>query len=271
MACALVVILAGLCAFAGLHFHEDFAFVARFQALGKNAQGFREYRHRQTGIVFVRVPGGTALLGTSDDERAVLVSLVLAEIGQTPAPVAGYEFSNEKPRETHHVRPFLIAKHELTQGDWRKILGEGSDGRVEDDVFPLVSASWDDCRAFCKKTGLRFPSEAEWEFACRGGDDESDPTAEVDRVDAEAWYRGNSGGEFHRGGLKAPNGFGLFDMKGNAWEMCADDYDEIGRRKPVRGGSRGSRAWHCRCSARNWVFTGFGKLDVGFRPAYSAP
>lgn len=271
LACALGVAIVGLGAVAGLYLRDDFLFMVRFQALGKNPQGFREYRHRRTGIVFVRLPGGAAFLGTSDDERAVLVSQVLAQTGGTNLRGANSQFSEEKPKDLCVVRPFLIAKYELTQGAWRRIMGEAGDESLDDAALPLASASWDDCRAFCDVTGLRFPTEAEWECACRGGNDDSDPTAELDRVDAEAWYRGNSGGDFHRGGLKAPNGFGLFDMKGNAWEMCGDDYDDNGRNRPARGGSRASSPWQCRCGARVGVLSGFGKSDVGFRPAYSAP
>ncbi len=86
----------------------------------------------------------------------------------------------------------------------------------------MVNVSWNNAQKFCTKTGFRLPSEAEWEYACRGGVTTGYYWGE--KVDGDyCWYFKNSGGEIQPVRKKKPNSFGLYDMSGNAWEFCQDE------------------------------------------------
>jgi formylglycine-generating enzyme required for sulfatase activity len=237
-------------------------FAWQFERLGRNAQGCLEYRHRQTGIVFVKVPGGTFLMGSPEDEKGRI----------------GDELQ-------HHVTrsPFLIAKHEVTQAQWRRVMGSDPSG-FKGDELPVETVSWEDCQEFCKKTGLALPSEAQWEYACRAGT--TGPFA--GELGTLGWYDGNSQGRTHPVGKQQPNGFGIHDMYGNVWEWCRDAYDEgfyresAGVTDPVceksgsvhpvlRGGGWWDDAGDCRSASRGRDHPR-RRLDIfGLRPSRSLP
>ncbi len=119
-----------------------------FESLGKNEQGYPEYQHRGTGIVFVGLPGGTFDMGSPETES-----------GRQP---------DEGPVHKVTLSPFLIAKHEVSQTEWKKVMGVNP-SKSKGDTLPVGQVSWEDCQEFCKKTGLSFPTEAQWEYACRAG------------------------------------------------------------------------------------------------------
>jgi uncharacterized surface protein with fasciclin (FAS1) repeats/formylglycine-generating enzyme required for sulfatase activity len=134
--------------------------------------------------------------------------------------------------------------------------GEGGDKASPE--LPAL-ASWSRCNEFCRKTGLRLPTEAEWEYACRGGV-EAPRYGELDQV---AWHRGNDGGTSHPVGGKAANGLGFHDMLGNAWEWVNDWYSEYtrepktnpqgpetGTSRIIRGGYFDFEAGFCRATLR---------------------
>ncbi len=239
-----------------------------FEGLGKNEQGYPEYRHRQTGIVFVGLPGGTFLMGSPKDEK-------------------GYR-KREGPQHRVVLSSFLIAKHEVTQEQWEELMGSNpSDHKGRD--LPVVDISWEDCKEFCERTGLSLPTEAQWEYACRAGtmtrfhpgDDESD-------LASLGWYGQNSGNRVHAVGEKLANAWGLHDMHGNVFEWCEDFYDpsfyskeEATRKNPFCASGRGSRvvrgglysegARICRAACRFGYPPSDRSGDTGFRPAWSSP
>lgn len=210
--------------------------------------------------------------------------------------MGGTKYSDEKPVHAVQVNSFAIGKYPITQGQWKKVMGNNpSHFSGGGDQCPVENVSWDDAQAFIKKlnqqTGhtYRLPSEAEWEYACRAGstgqwcfgDDESE-------LQHYAWYKDNSNGKTHPVGEKKPTAFGLYDMHGNVWEWCEDrwhsDYNgapsdgrawvEGGNKKDkrvMRGGSSGNDSNGSRAAIRTSNSPVNRFLSIGFRVARTAP
>ncbi len=133
-------------------------------------------------------------------------------------------------RPVHDVsitRPFWIGKHEVTQGQWKAVMGSNPSGFQGDLERPVENVTWEDTQEFLRRLNrmqsewsFRLPTEAEWEYACRAGTEGMTygPTDDV------AWYGANSGRTTHPVGQKQPNAFGIYDMLGNVWEWCQDYY-----------------------------------------------
>ena len=163
--------------------------------------------------------------------------------------------ADEQPVHTVHItRPFYIAKHAVTLEEYDRFCDDTIGIRRPKDKWgrgnrPVMSVTWYDAVAYCnwlsEKEGLspcysgkgkltwcdfsadgyRLPTEAEWEYAARGGQKSQGYTyAGSDNPDDVAWYRSNSGGQTHPVGQKQPNELGLYDMSGNLWEWCWDWY-----------------------------------------------
>ena len=192
------------------------------------------------------------------------------------------------------TRSFYLGKTEVTQGQWLAVMGttpwKGQTSVKEGDNYPATHVSWDGAQAFCKKLSeresrkYRLPTEAEWEYACRGGrttrfsfgDDES-------QLGAFAWYDKNAddiGEKYaHEVGRKQANPFGLYDMHGNVWEWCADMYagrlsggtDPLvstgGSLRVRRGGGWHSEAANCRSADRGRLAPNLRYAYLGFRVA----
>jgi formylglycine-generating enzyme required for sulfatase activity/uncharacterized RDD family membrane protein YckC len=206
------------------------------------------------GIQLVLIPAGSFAMGSNDGAE------------------------DEKPLHQVSVDAFYIGKYEITEMQWRSVMGIGSN-RVG---WPKTKVSWDDASVFCRnlsyKTGknFRLPTEAEWEYACRArssNDMVSDPAK-------FAWYSSNSRGELHQIGQLAPNSWGVYDMLGNLWEWCADYYDSnyyrqspvsnpygptAGRYRVLRGGSWRDDAIDIRAANRSKYSMNYGGGDYGFR------
>ncbi len=237
-----------------------------FERLSLNAQGRPEYRHRETGIVFVALPGGSFQMGSPESEAGHL----------------------EREGPVHEVRlsPFLIAKYEITQSQWEKVM-RNRPSKSRGDDLPVESVSWEECNDFCERTGLALPTEAQWEYACRAGSETAyysgDSEGDLKRV---GWYRG--GRKSHAVGEKPANDFGLHDMHGNVEEWCLDSLESDFYSKPeamendplcasgsefrvTRGGSGNGSAVSCRSAFRADFRQAVGNSGLGFRPTWSSP
>ncbi len=195
--------------------------------------------------------------------------------------------SDEVPTHQVTLSSFFIGKYEVTQGEWLAVMGHNP-SEFKGLKRPVEQVSWNDCQEFIRKlnnmTGKRFrlPTEAEWEFAARGGNSSRGyKFAGGDNLDRVAWYYNNSGGRTHDVGQKSPNELGLYDMSGNVYEWCQDWYDSYssssqsnptgpssGSYRVSRGGSWSFNAWLCRVSCRSSFSPGFMLDSLGLRLAF---
>ena len=189
-------------------------------------------------------------------------------MGATPETI--YPDNDEKP--VHRVtltNDYYIGKYEVTQALWQAVMGSNPSFFKGTDL-PVETVSWNDCQDFISKlnamTGKRFrlPTEAEWEYAARGGKKSRGYlfSGSITLGDV-AWYKENSGSKTHVVGTKQPNELGIYDMSGNVWEWCQDwkgSYSSSPQTNPTgavsgsyrvcRGGSWLISAWYCRSSCR---------------------
>lgn len=195
--------------------------------------------------------------------------------------------SDEEPVHDVTLSNYSIGKTEVTQALWRAVMGTNP-SYFKGDNLPVENVSWNDCQTFIKKlnaiTGANFrlPTEAEWEYAARGGKQSRKYTysGSNDIIEAVAWYYSNSSSKTHPVGLKQPNELGICDMSGNVWEWCSDLYGSYGRyaqtnpsgatsgdRRVVRGGGWGDNARYCRSTYRDYNAPGRRNDGLGFRLA----
>lgn len=181
----------------------------------------------------------------------------------------GDAYDNEKPVHSVTLCEYYIGKTEVTQALWKAVMGSNP-SEFKGDNLPVENVSWYDCQEFIRKlnslTGqnFRLPTEAEWEFACRGGNNSLGyKYSGSDSIDNVAWYDGNSGDKTHPVATKSANELGIYDMSGNVEEWCCDWYGdytsgaqtnpkgpESGSDRVYRGGSCLNIASYCRSSIR---------------------
>jgi formylglycine-generating enzyme required for sulfatase activity len=210
----------------------------------------------------VAVEGGTFTMGCTDGEC----------------------YNWELPQHQVTVSSFKIAKTLVTQKQWVEIMGSNPSCFKGDDN-PVETVNWQDIQEFINKlnqaTGknYRLPTEAEWEYACRGGAKSAQyKYSGGNDIDAVAWHSGNSASKTHAVGTKTPNELGIYDMSGNVWELCSDwygDYNASAQTNPqgatsgtfhvTRGGSWGNEAQRCRISNRGTVTPEDSHSGLGFR------
>ena len=195
------------------------------------------------------------------------------------------------------VGNYFIGQTEVTQGLWKAVMGEevtlwgGWRSHGYGDDYPVYHVRWTDVQTFIARlnalTGMQFrlPTEAEWEYAARGGATGGHTRyAGGLRLADWAWYQKNGEGRTHPVAQKRPNALGLYDMSGNVWEWCGDWYANYpvetqvnpqgpasGEEKVVRGGGWGSVARHCSVMHRDANVPSHMFDGLGFRLALSAP
>ena len=216
-------------------------------------------RDLASGVEMLVVPPATFTMGAAADDPQAF-------------PADG------PPHAVTLSRPFYLGRSELTQAQWRQmggVVGSGdAGGSVASATLPACEISWFDATAVIARHGLRLPTEAEWEHACRAGGD-----ADVEEISAVAWHWPISGGALQEVATKQPNALGLYDMLGNAFEWVEDWHGPYaaeartdprgpaeGEARVVRGGSAFFGKL-CRPTRRYEFEPQTRRLDVGVRVA----
>ena len=204
------------------------------------------------GVTFrmVRVEGGSFTMGANSEQGSEI-------------------FSDESPAHRVTLSTYYIGETEVTQALWEAVMGNNP-SNFKGANLPVEQVSWEDCQNFIRElnrmTGKRFrlPTEAEWEYAARGGNkSQGYKYSGSNAIDKVAWYTDNSGNKTHEVRTKSPNELSIYDMSGNVWEWCQDwyhSYDASSQTNPSgpstgsyrvnRGGSWNSLARSCRVSYR---------------------
>ena len=238
--------------------------------------GTTTYTVNGVSFKMVSVSGGTFLMGAQN----------------TDSSGSNYDadaYDNEAPVHNVTLSDYQIGETEVTQALWQAVMGTNPSASRGDNL-PVETVSWDDCQEFITKlnqaTGktFRLPTEAEWEFAARGGTkSQGYKYSGSNTIGDVAWYKENSGSKTHEVGTKQANELGLYDMSGNVYELCSDWYGNYsssaqsnptgpstGSIRVLRGGSWSSYARYCRVAYRNGATpTGRGYRN-GLRLALSS-
>lgn len=237
---------------------KHIAVVTPVQAAGRKVRN-------NLGMEFIYIKPGTFMMGSPSHEKG--------------------RYNNEKQHQVTLTRGFYMQTTEVTQGQWKAVMGSNP-SRFKGDDLPVEQISWNDVQEFIRRLNqreggdkYRLPTEAEWEYACRAGrttrfsfgDDES-------RLGEYAWYDGNSGSRTHPVAQKKPNAWGLYDMHGNVWEWCQDRYGDYpsgsvtdpegpssGSYRVIRGGSWVNEPRFVRSANRGRSYPDYRNYNLGFR------
>lgn len=219
------------------------------------------------GVKFTMVPveGGTFTMGATSEQGSDA-------------------WDEEKPAHKVTLSDYYIGQTEVTQALWKAVMGSNPSDSKGDNL-PVEQVSWDDCQVFIQNlnqlTGKQFrlPTEAEWEYAARGGrKSRGYKYAGGNDIGLVAWYEDNSGNETHPVATKQANELGIYDMSGNVWEWCSDrygDYQSSSQSDPQgpssdsirvgRGGSYYIGARSCRVSGRDFSAPDSRDSGLGLR------
>ena len=257
-----------------------------------SAKYFREDLGNGITIEMVKIPGGTFMMGTEDEEIKRLVKKYNSGL-----------YKDESPEHEVTVSGFYMAKFQVTQAQWKQVADlpqverelKPEPSHFEGENLPVERVSWYDAVEFCqrisKATGkeYRLPSEAEWEYACRAGT--TTPfnfgetiTSELVNYNGNFTYANEAKGEYREEttpvGSFPANGFGLYDMHGNVWEWCADTWHDSYQGAPndgsawttggndtyvLRGGSWLILPRNCRSANRVRIAPDHDSSSFGFR------
>ena len=233
-------------------------------AQGGNKVINKTYTVNGVSFTMVGVAGGTFQMGSNDGD------------------------GNEKPVHNVTLSSYYIGQTEVTQKLWTAVMGSNP-SIWKGDNLPVEMVSWNDCQNFITKlnalTGEKFrlPTEAEWEFAAKGGNKSKGYRYNGSNTIGDvAWYDGNSGNKTHAVGTKAPNELGIYDMTGNVNEWCQDWYGSYsssaqtnpagpasGSYRVSRGGSWFNDATRCPTAYRGNPAPRSTAANLGFRLALS--
>ena len=273
-----------------IHLRQKLVKLAQFC----QTESFIENLGNDIKLEMISIPGGEFMMGTEDEEIKRLFEIAEQE-GQK-----GF-FNREQPRHEVIIQPFFIGQYPVTKEQYNQVISEDI-SNSKGDKKPVVNVSWNDAVEFChrlsKQTGkkYRLPTEAEWEYACRAGTDTAYGFGDIITPE-QANYNENVGSPTAVG-TYWPNAFGLYDMHGNVWEWCEDDWDENYQNAPIngsvnllegsckkdirdkkvtrgkkviRGGSWG--AWFCLCRSayRDLATATIGTDALGFRVVCVTP
>ena len=269
------------------------------------ARFYTETLSKSVSLEMVSIPSGSFIMGASEEE--------------------GDSMSRERPQHLVKVPAFFMGKYPITQAQYEAVMGENPSyfkDKPDSPSRPVETVSWEDAQEFCKKLSeltkreYHLPSEAQWEYACRampsppaplplgeGGKKIYPPFHFGETISTElANYNGNSTygigekGEYRKettpvGHFKVANEFGLYDMHGNVWEWCEDDWHNNYERAPtdgsawidakskesnktlhpLRGGSWFDHPQNCRSAYRDIHYLDFRNYTFGFRVISFAP
>ncbi len=226
----------------------------RKQREAEERERMRPFRELEANMVYVE--GGTFTMGATTEQ--------------------GLEAENsEKPTHNVTLSSFHLCKYEVTQELWQAVMGNNP-SNFKGAKLPVENVSWEDCQQFISKLNLltgknyRLPTEAEWEYAARGGNQSKGyKYSGSNKVGDVAWFNGTSHSTTHDVGTKLANELGLYDMSGNVWEWCSDGYGEYhsGGQTNPRGASSG--AFHV-LRGGNW-HDHAGRCRVSFRQGHKPP
>ncbi len=194
-------------------------------------------------------------------------------------------FNGEKPVHSVTLSDYYIGETEVTQELWTAVMGSNPSWLSGNPQRPVEMVSWNDCQEFITRlnelTGMNFrlPTEAEWEYAARGGNgSQGYKYSGSNTIRDVAWYNGNSLSETHNVKTKSPNELGIYDMSGNVFEWCEDWYGNYssgsqtnptgpssGSSRVYRGGSCYNHARNCRVSDRSGDNPDFWTVNLGLR------
>ncbi len=230
--------------------------------------GVTEYTVNGVSFKMISVEGGIFTMGATAEQGS-------------------YALNDEYPVHQVTLSSFAIGQTEVTQELWQAVMGSNPSYFNEDLQLPVEQVSWDDCQTFIAKlnqmTGKQFrlPTEAEWEYAARGGNkSQGYKYAGSNTIDDVAWCRDNASGQTHPVATKQFNELEIYDMSGNVWEWCQDWYGNYspeaqtdptgpatGSYRVTRGGCWANFAWICRVSYRNRCLNDDYGSDIGLRLA----
>lgn len=266
------------------------------------AVGLREIRGERDSLLhfLVEVDDGSLLveldrMPADGDVRAPRVSFRMLPVeggsftmGCTQPSGEKNTYIDELPTHKVTVNSFYLGQYEVTQQLWKAVMGENPSKWTYSDSLPVEQVSWNDVQIFIARlsqmTGYRFrlPTEAEWEFAARGGNRSRGTVypGTASMLFETCWYGSNSDGHSHPVGQLKPNELGFYDMGGNVLEWCADwmtGYGEApqtapqgpkhGENRILRGGCFNSPSWGCSVWERSWYLPDFRYSWQGFRLA----
>jgi len=280
---------------------------AKPDAGGISAGDARSPGGEANGAVTEQRPEFTGIAGAASKPDSAPTGFVRVEGGTFQMGSLSGGKDNERPVRSVTVSSFFMCKHPVTQGEWRDVMGNNL-SPLNGDSFPAESVSWFDAvehanRRSAKEglilayaisgagndrsvvwnrgaNGYRLPTEAEWEYAARGGNGSPGNFEYSGSNDASevAWHKDNSESKTHEVGKLKPNGLGVYDMSGNIWEWCWDWHSasypsdpetdpagaSSGYARMLRGGSWANGAQDARCASRN-CSTALGRTRYGFR------